>query len=433
MKVTKYYILLLTGILIFLSTTAYLMRENTGSFGLDKIFSSGELADTIQPTSLNPTLVHIQDHSKVLKFNHQLHIKDLSIACKDCHTSAPTSTSAKDDLNPKQEVCASCHDVKDEKNCNYCHFDNKPVKMKSSNTHLVFNHKDHIEKQNKQCIDCHQGLDKVKYAKESPGVFPAMETCATCHNSEKATNNCSGCHTKTVGLVPLTHTQSNFLNEHKFVTGGVSNANNKCMMCHTDNYCQVCHSAPNYQGQNTKDNFFVPYYTKEGATRIDRADLQKLTTVHNLNYRLTHGLDATSKSFECKTCHDPVTFCASCHNNGGEQLTGVLPQSHLQPGFTTIGVNTGGGIHSQLARKDIESCQSCHDAQGSDPVCVKCHYDNDGVKGTHPRTHEPNFLHDENGIWHSMQGAVCYTCHTDPNAHPNGIKGVGFCGYCHAK
>jgi hypothetical protein len=113
-------------------------------------------------------------------------------------------------------------------------------------------------------------------------------------------------------------------------------------------------------------------------------------------------------------------------------ITGIAPQSHRQPGFTTLGVNTGGGLHSELAKKDVESCVSCHDMQGADPVCITCHFDNDGVKGTNPRTHESAFMSDEKGIWHDTQGAVCYSCHTDNNANPNGVKGVGFCGYCHS-
>ncbi|MBK7159323.1 MAG: hypothetical protein IPH77_12390 [Ignavibacteria bacterium] len=71
--------------------------------------------------------------------------------------------------------------------------------------------------------------------------------------------------------------------------------------------------------------------------------------------------------------------------------------------------------------------------EGSDPACLKCHYDNDGVKGTNPKTHEKGFLSDEKGIWHETKGAVCYSCHTDANAKPDGISGVGFCGYCHGR
>jgi hypothetical protein len=204
-------------------------------------------------------------------------------------------------------------------------------------------------------------------------------------------------------------------------------------MCHSDNFCQACHSPLKFNGNNTKENFYAPYYTKENATRVDRGELQKLTTAHELNYEFTHGLDANQKSFECQVCHETSNFCVSCHQTGGNIATGIAPQSHLQNNFTTMGVNTGGGLHSELARKDIESCRSCHDVEGSDPVCIQCHFDNDGIKGTHPRTHEHGFLSDENGIWHETQGAVCYSCHTDPNAKPNGISGIGFCGYCHGR
>jgi hypothetical protein len=57
--------------------------------------------------------------------------------------------------------------------------------------------------------------------------------------------------------------------------------------------------------------------------------------------------------------------------------------------------------------------------------------DYDGVKGTNPKTHIAGFMKDTHGDWHSDRGAVCFECHTDANAHPGGIKGVGFCGYCH--
>jgi len=85
-----------------------------------------------------------------------------------------------------------------------------------------------------------------------------------------------------------------------------------------------------------------------------------------------------------------------------------------------------------LARRDIENCSSCHDVQGADQNCILCHVDNDGVKGTNPKTHARNFGRDfDKGDWHSDRGSVCYSCHTDANARPGGIKGVGFCGYCH--
>ena len=413
MKITKFYFLFAAAVIIFLYGTAYFpgdsnLKEIKSLYVADKKY----------------------DNSKIIKFDHKLHVVDAGVKCEDCHTAAKNSVSSKDNLNPKKKDCEGCHDVKDTKQCNLCHYDKPYKKLKSSDHELNFSHKQHVI-QGKQCTDCHKGLDKVKFSKESAAGFPSMESCYSCHNNDKAPNNCESCHNNLTNLTPKDHLKSNFLNEHK-TAFGVSEKNN-CMMCHSDNFCQACHSPLEHSGNNTKDNFFAPYYTKENGTRTDRGKLQKLTTAHELNYRFTHGLDANQKSFECKSCHDPVTFCSSCHQDGGELVTGISPKSHQQPNFTTFGVNTGGGLHSALAKKDIESCQSCHDVEGSDPACLKCHYDNDGVKGTNPKTHEKGFLSDEKGIWHETKGAVCYSCHTDANAKPDGISGVGFCGYCHGR
>ena len=59
-----------------------------------------------------------------------------------------------------------------------------------------------------------------------------------------------------------------------------------------------------------------------------------------------------------------------------------------------------------------------------------CHMDNDGIKGTNPKTHMSGFMNNEEGDWHGDFGAVCYNCHTDAGALSQ-IKGQGFCGYCH--
>lgn len=424
MKINKLYFILLACVLVFLSSTAYLMKDTKTAGKKVSMYNSSKS----------------EDHSKYIKFNHQFHIKDASVACKDCHTKALTSVTSKDDLNPGHAECSSCHDINDQKNCNFCHIKDAKQKFPPTKKELEFSHKFHVVDQKQECTACHTGLDKVKFAKESPTAFPPMEICSACHTesnrpavntSHQATGNCEACHTNLTKLYPVSHKSPNFLNEHKVLSGPESNSKN-CMMCHSDNFCQVCHSPVSLKGINTAENFNTPYYTKEGATRMDREDLQKLTTVHkDLNYRFTHGLDANHKRFECKTCHDPVTFCNSCHQNGGNILGEIAPESHRQPNFTTFGVGTGGGLHATLGKRDIESCQSCHDTQGGDPVCVRCHMDNDGVKGTNPKTHETGFMNDDKGIWHDTQGAVCYTCHVDGNARPNGIKGIGFCGYCH--
>jgi c(7)-type cytochrome triheme protein len=412
MKNTKFYIFFLLGIFSFLSFSAYITfdKDITKKFNIYKKNNTA-------------------DNKNIIKFDHSLHIKTAGLQCKDCHDNAASSVKASDNLNPLMKNCESCHDVKDEKTCTLCHYENVYKKLEPAGRNLIFSHKFHIDK-GKQCTDCHSGLENVKYASDSPATYPVMEKCAGCHDKKTATNNCEACHTNLTTLTPKTHLNSNFLNEHKVVSESGNNTNN-CMMCHSDNFCQACHSVSNYKGENTPKNFYAPYYTKESGVRTDRASLQKLTNMHTLNYKFTHALDANQRSFECKTCHDPVEFCTSCHQNGGNLQTGFLPKSHTQPNFTTFGVNSGGGLHSELAKRDIESCESCHTIQGGDPVCVRCHFDNNGIKGTHPKTHKAGFLHDEHGIWHNTHGAVCYVCHTDANAKPGGIRGTGFCGYCH--
>lgn len=404
MKITRIYLLLLAGFLIFITSTAYLLRDSKSQ--------------------------EVYDNSKIIKFNHALHVKDAGVLCEDCHVAAKNSVSSKDNLNPKKENCSSCHDVKDEKNCNFCHYDGKYKKLKASKNELRFSHSKHINL-GRKCLDCHAGMDNVKFSRELTSAIPKMESCYSCHNNQKATINCENCHSNLTNLTPKNHLGKNFLNEHQMVSD-INSGKNNCMMCHSDNFCQACHSPVSFQGNNSKEDFYAPYYTKENGVRTDRAALQKLSNAHNMGYKFTHGLDAQSRSFECNTCHESSTFCASCHMTGGDVITGISPQSHRQGNFTTLGVNTGGGLHSELAKKDIESCVSCHDVQGADPVCLTCHFDNDGIKGTNPRTHEPGFMADEKGIWHDTEGAVCYSCHTDNNANPNGLSGIGFCGYCHS-
>ncbi len=368
-------------------------------------------------------------HKKIIKFSHGYHLQEVGADCEDCHVNVRTSTALSDTLLPTMDACGSCHDVEDDDECETCHYEDVYEPFPADSIELNFNHKFHLESQKLNCETCHKGLDKVNYGKESSTVFPEMEQCATCHNNESvATNECSSCHISTVNLLPDTHKEVNFLKNHKFAA---LQEDENCAMCHTNNFCEDCHVSTNRLGvKNTASDFFTPFSPHKF---LDNTKQQQITTVHDLNYRFTHGIDAKGKTKECQTCHQIETFCAECHDSkGGDYaLGGFTPTSHLQPNFTTIGVGSGGGLHAELAQRDIESCASCHDTQGADPACILCHNDPDGIKGTNPRTHKADFMMDTHGEWHESMGAVCFNCHTDPNARPDGTPGVGFCGYCH--
>jgi len=361
----------------------------------------------------------------LIKFSHKLHI-DNGAECESCHTNVLNAESLTDRLLPSMEQCAACHDVDDDNKCNQCHYDGVFEKLNQTKSEIIFNHKLHVNNKMK-CTDCHQGLDVVNYSFESKNLKPSMSKCYECHNDQSvATNNCEICHASSAELIPQNHQTVNFSKNHKFVAEG----NAECQMCHDNNFCETCHNATvGINEANTTTDFYAPYSPHKFT---DNAKQQQLSRVHELNYRFTHGMDLKSKTAECQTCHETETFCVECHSGAAEDyaMGGILPSSHSAPNFFTLGVGTGGGLHAQLAKRDIERCASCHDVEGGDPVCITCHVDNDGVKGTNPRTHEVGFMRDMHGDWHEDSGAVCYTCHTDQAALAKNV-GNGFCGYCH--
>lgn len=399
MKIKYYYLTFFLLILILLLTTA----------------SSNRLKN------------HFSGNEEVIKFSHKIHAELAD--CKSCHSSVVNSQSLSDRLLPNHDNCKECHDVEDDTQCSTCHFEEKFEPLIQSKSSLIFDHKFHIVDKNLECQSCHKGFEDTAYGSELSQPGPLMQDCYTCHNNKStASNACESCHISTANLIPQSHKSVNFLSSHKFAARGIDA---DCQMCHdlNENSCQECHiSTTGITENNLEDNFYQPY---SPSRNIDGANNQQITRVHELNYRFVHGIDAKGRTSECQSCHQIETFCGSCHQSKDRDfaLGGILPTSHLKPGFSTIGVGTGGGEHAALARRDIESCISCHDVQGADPTCITCHLDSDGIKGTNPKTHPAGFMHNEEGDWHEDQGSICFNCHT--SASPNSASGIGFCGYCH--
>ncbi len=364
----------------------------------------------------------------IIKFSHSTH-KEVT-DCAGCHTAVSESTSLKVRLLPEKSVCATCHDVNDEKNCNMCHYEdvNEPLMIKTGE--LFFNHKLHLGNPNTTCESCHKGLSEVAYSFEAKESNPSMNICYSCHSGiSVAANECQTCHISTVNLLPQDHKGVSFSKTHKFKS---MEANANCQMCHDNSFCEACHAGATMLGaSNSKRDFPTPF---SPHNFVNNTKQQNLTRAHDMNYRFTHGIDLKGKTTECQTCHQTETFCAECHQSAGKgdfALEGVVPISHKMANFVTIGVGSGGGEHSVLAKRDIERCASCHDVQGADANCILCHVDADGIKGTNPKTHKASFMRSSNGDWHNDINSLCFDCHKDANARPGGIKGVGFCGYCH--
>lgn len=399
MKIIKIYSALVLFSVLFLSANAFLLRQS----------DSGEVTN-----------------KDILKFSHEYH-SDMA-ECTDCHSSVTKSISLTDRLLPDHSNCEECHDVDDDEECETCHYEDVYEPLVQTKSGLIFNHQFHLENNDFSCEDCHNGLTEVDYSFESEGKSPQMQICSSCHNETKiASNACESCHISTSNLLPQNHRSANYMRAHKYLAWA---GDSDCAMCHDNSTCQECHVATiGITEKNTADDFYQPYMPGNG---IDGPAQQIILRAHaDLNYRYSHGIDAKGRTSDCQTCHQIETFCANCHQseNTDFALSGIVPASHLLPNFKTIGVGSGGGEHSVLARRDIESCTACHDVQGADPTCVLCHLDSDGIKGTNPKTHVSNFMRNEKGDWHESMGSVCYNCHT--SASPNSQQTDGFCNYCH--
>ncbi len=318
-----------------------------------------------------------EDHSKFIKFSHIFHVKEQAIACQDCHAAVATSKLSSDTLLGNHESCKACHEEQVSNTCAYCHeTPDNIVPIKHPARELIFSHELHATKHEITCATCHAGMDTVTYA--TIDNMPSMETCMDCHTVQKVSTHCESCHTDFVTLVPDDHTAADFAKNHKKLTRlGLMNVT--CKSCHSENSCQDCHTGTELRGfAGTKDLMADP----SPRTSIKDSPKQlKLQKVHSLNYRFTHGIDAKSKAFDCTACHEQQTFCVRCHEAGGNiNQQKFKPQSHNLAGFTTIGKGSGGGRHAELGRRDIESCMSCHDIQGSDPTCTLCHTENGNVR-----------------------------------------------------
>lgn len=306
-----------------------------------------------------------------IKFSHKFHVETEAGDCVLCHENAPGSKFSSDNLLPAKAACAACHDVEDETLCAQCHEDEQSyAPFMAREREVLFSHDTHIA-QGMECATCHRGIadDNLKTS------MPDMTTCNTCHNDRQLTNTCESCHLDFASLLPDDHKVAEFKRNHRF-SSRIGELQASCQTCHKETFCQDCHTDGGLKSFGKSDRSTDP---RPKLSTTDRPDRLLLQSVHELNYRFTHGIDARSKAMDCSSCHETQSFCVQCHEAGGNVTQGVFrPSYHDQPGFTTIGRGSGGGLHAVEARRDMESCISCHDVEGRDPTCFTCHTE-DGI------------------------------------------------------
>jgi len=264
-------------------------------------------------------------------FSHKQHAGERSIECTICHGTVSTSSSSSDKNLPAMDICLECHD--DEKapgDCELCHRSaDEPLALSNPAREVVFSHKDHLGRK-MSCEKCHSGVEKAE--KMSKQQFPDMWVCMECHDGKKQTAACKACHTESERVMKDYHNEG-WTHSHKFEA---TRQPERCSLCHeSDESCEECHLGDNLQ-----------------------------QTTHSLNYEFDHPLDARGKEKDCSACHDEAAFCAPCHLENE-----VMPEDHSLLSWNR-------GMHADAAKRDIESCISCHETD--DVTCLRCHVEHEG-------------------------------------------------------
>ncbi len=320
-----------------------------------------------------------------IHFSHQRHAK-AKVECIACHETIYDSTElATANARPRESKCMECHQKqKDQGNCGMCHTDPAhPAPYVLEDTHLRLNHAAHIERTKEDCTVCHKALPE-------PGaehVVPAMDTCKGCHEHQVAFDEarCNTCHID-LARYPLepvssfSH-QGNFVKQHPRAARSAGSA---CSQCHDQTFCSTCHA----------QTVAVPVEVRFPEKVSDDF------LIHRGDWLSRHSTEAAADPALCKRCHG-VTFCTTCHAAQNLTPNASNPRNPHPPGWAFPGPNS----HAAPARRDIASCQACHD-QGPASICVNCHK----VGGIGGNPHPPGWLASHNSA-QIQRNSMCLYCH----------------------
>jgi hypothetical protein len=272
-----------------------------------------------------------------LIFSHTLHVESNGLDCATCHVGVEKSRTGGDNLLAGHSQCAACHDVAAPSTCTMCHLSATPAPQPPiSDYSAKFGHLTHVASAKLECAACHQDLD-TPAAADHRGHFPSMSECMACHEQHQVSTACATCHTSTENLKPRDHLV-NWLNSHG--TEASLEQESRCNQCHN----RIGSKAPDCQNCHNGDPVVSP---------------------HPRNYMSRHGQDAHLTDVTCTVCHEGLDDCNTCHRE-----MNVYPSNHQRAGWAIPGE---GGEHTSEAAADLESCMSCHETPGHDPVCVRCH------------------------------------------------------------
>lgn len=354
------------------------------------------------PAGGEPSRILFPEQRIPLRFSHAAHLQR-GAQCQGCHPQALTSTSARDNLLPREAACQSCHPIDHREPwkktegppaaCAACHPGAPPAptaaltgpgpqledaiaRVELPEPQLKFNHQLHAQRQI-GCPRCHGDLTQVELATRAQ--LPRMELCLGCHNDglvsarqgrgaggsgRGATARCAACHltapdgtmqVRFAGglLVPSGTLRGDdhgltFRQDHRSVALGDGDY---CASCHRRDWCQRCHNG-----------------------------IVKPLDYHGGDFVSRHGLEARRNQLDCASCHRQQTFCLGCHERLGVVDHASLPGRPPLSGFAPVTArrfhpdgwsspSAGPGHHAYEAQRNLRTCTSCHREES----CLQCH------------------------------------------------------------
>jgi hypothetical protein len=361
------------------------------------------------PTGMNLRFTHAEHRREV----HRKSGADSTLACQACHTPDGSGWMTVEAAVLPQ--CLSCHGVRTahlaapDTACATCHLTLARATTLTEQEIGAFEAPPSHQDAGFMSADGHGKLAALGTGPTTYGVAPS---CATCHAQEF----CITCHvnapeTPTIQALardprslaiaatmdaPASHEQAGFMVAHAREARKSTAA---CQTCHTQESCVACHIAPPKpvmtlyasgpaRGTGAQVERSRPASHQADFTEIHaplatsnqqscqgchvrpqcldchRGTPDRTPQYHPQTFLERHPAAAYARETNCSDCHNPGSFCQTCHVQSGLGS----PKGALKPGyhdaFPGFQLN-----HGQAARQSLESCTSCHVERD----CLTCH------------------------------------------------------------
>ena len=410
-----------------------------------------------------------------IAFDHAQHAR-LGATCEGCHVSAQTSTSAGDNLIPREAACRSCHKIDRDQpakvvpqgqgaaRCDACHVDaggNKwmpaemgtlkgspsppatgpagqspsvptrsgapvdPPRVALARPNLKFNHKLHAAR-GYACALCHTTAD-TSAGPVTRVDLPMMASCLGCHDGKQATARCSACHI----TEPDGRLKTKLVSVSTMAAGGTG------PLVPSGSLRGIDEHGPTFRrdhAQAGRDEKYCLSCHRRNECIDCHGGVVRPPDIHPSDYVSLHAVDARRNTPDCSACHRTQSFCVGCHQRSGvaaDPEGGLLGRRANNPFGTGTGVKSfhppgwardpGGAVittprpasHSLAAKQNIRACASCHREES----CLTCHSADPLRAPTIPSPrispHGPNFASTARCRFLAARNKrVCRKCHT---------------------